>query len=181
MPLEHLHRPALYEAAQCHGATGDATSSALLYPNRATPQRHLQVHLIKAWFEAIAKTVRTVRHGVPALPCRSSCSRLQIGAIVDYVWSSHRGRLEEQIAVIADADGELTPDTVETDRAGRTGPLPGRDWSSRRNRNSPWNEHGSVGPCFFRAARSVTATTAGLDGRNPTKQDARATSRAPPI
>lgn len=125
MSLEHLRTgQALYEAqcAQCHGTSGDGAGpvGALLYPRPRDYRKGIfkftsSKYGSKPLREDLAQTVR---RGVPgtAMPSFKLLPDEQIEAIVDYVLVlTHRGELEEQIAVIADADGELTPETVETD------------------------------------------------------------------
>jgi mono/diheme cytochrome c family protein len=125
LSVEHLRTgQTIYQAqcAQCHGTTGDGAGPMgdFFYPRPRDYRKGIFKFTSTKYGSKPLRDdlVRTVRRGITgtAMPSFKLLPDEQIEAVVDYVLVlTHRGELEEQIALFADADGELAPETVETD------------------------------------------------------------------
>ena len=103
---------------QCHGVSGDGrgTAAAAMYP----PPRDYRKGVFKFTSTPYgirplrSDLVRTIRNGVrgTSMPDFKLLPQSEIEAVVDYVlFLSRRGELEEQLAALADAEGDLTPNS----------------------------------------------------------------------
>lgn len=119
----HLQRgEQLYErnCAQCHGVSGDGAGPAAKY---LTPRpRDYRRGIFKFNSTGYGNKpnrddlLRTVRHGVTgtSMPSFDRLPPRDLEAVVDYVLAlTHRGELEMLLALQADSDGELTPETAD--------------------------------------------------------------------
>lgn len=123
MTPEHLRfGQAVYQVqcAQCHGTTGDGAGPVgkLLYPRPRDYRRGIFKFTSTRYGAKPlrADLVRTVKRGIhgTAMPAFKLLPEQDIEAVVDYVLVlTHRGELEEQVAALADSDGELDPQVVE--------------------------------------------------------------------
>ena len=123
--IEHLRAgQAVYQeqCAQCHGTTGDGAGPVgnLLYPRPRDYRRGIFKFTSTHYGSKPLRSdlVRTVKRGVhgTAMPAFKLLPEEDIQAVIDYVLVlTHRGELEEQIAVIADADGEVDSELVAED------------------------------------------------------------------
>ena len=125
LTIEHLRvGQAVYQAqcAQCHGTTGDGNGpvATSLYPRPRDYRKGIFKFTSTSYGSKPLRgdLVHTIQRGVAgtAMPSFKLLPQEQIEAVVDYVLVlTHRGELEEQIAALADADGELIPETVADD------------------------------------------------------------------
>ncbi|MBL8850445.1 MAG: c-type cytochrome [Planctomycetaceae bacterium] len=123
--VEHLRAgQAVYQqqCAQCHGTTGDGNGpvGGFLYPRPRDYRKGIFKFTSTRYGSKPLRDdlVRTVRQGVAgtAMPSFKLLPQEQLDAVIDYVLVlTHRGELEEQIAAVADADGELAPEIVDDD------------------------------------------------------------------
>lgn len=123
--VEHLLAgQAIYQAqcVQCHGTTGDGDGPVgrFLYPRPRDYRKGIfKFTSTKYGGRPLrADLEKTVRRGIPgtAMPAFKLLPESEIQAVVDYVLMlTRRGELEELLAVMADADGELDPELVEAE------------------------------------------------------------------
>ena len=123
--IEHLRAgQAVYQeqCAQCHGTTGDGAGPVgeLLYPRPRDYRRGIYKFTSTRYGSKPlrADLVRTIKRGIhgTAMPAFKLLPKEDIEAVVDYVLVlTHHGELEEQIAVLADVDGEVDAELVAED------------------------------------------------------------------
>lgn len=138
IPIEHLRAgQAVYQAqcVQCHGTTGDGAGPVgkHLYPRARDYRRGIYKFTSTRYGSKPLRSdlVRTIKRGIhgTAMPSFKFLPEENIQAVVDYVLVlTHRGELEEQIAVIADADGEVDSELIAEDLA----PLVLERWAEAR-------------------------------------------------
>jgi mono/diheme cytochrome c family protein len=138
MALSQLkHGQAVYEeqCAQCHGVTGDGAGPVAeqLYPRPRDYRRGIFKFTSTRYGSKPLREdlVDTVRRGVQgtAMPKFNLLPEQDVQAVVDYVLMlTHRGELEEQLAVQADFDGAVAREVVD----GELVPLVLERWDTAR-------------------------------------------------
>jgi mono/diheme cytochrome c family protein len=136
--LAHLRAgQAVYQAqcAQCHGTSGDGAGPVgkLLYPRPRDYRRGIFKFSSTHYGSKPLRSdlVRTVKRGIlgTAMPAFKLLPEDEIEAVIDYVLVlTHRGELEEQIAAMADADGEVDTELIANDLV----PLVLQRWAEAR-------------------------------------------------
>jgi mono/diheme cytochrome c family protein len=121
--LEHLKQgQQIYQTqcVQCHGTSGDGNgpAAAAMYPKPRDYRRGIFKFTSTRYGAKPLRgdLVQTVQRGIrgTSMPSFRLLPANDIEAVVDYVLVlTHRGELEEQLAVIADSDGEIDPALVQ--------------------------------------------------------------------
>lgn len=181
--LEHLKRgQALYQTqcVQCHGVSGDGNgpAAATLYPRPRDYRRGIFKFTSTRYGAKPLRSdlVRTVTQGIrgTSMPSFKLFPRQDIEAVVDYVLVlTHRGELEEQLAVTADFDGEIDPALVDDELV----PIVLQKWADARQAvvtvATPQPEFSAGHVQLGRAAflEKGCAKCHGEDGRAQTAED----------
>jgi len=120
---EHLAQgQAVYQhrCVQCHGVSGDGNGSAAehMYPKPRDYRRGIFKFTSTEYGARPLRSdlVKTVRRGIrgTSMPSFDLLPKADIEAVVDYVLVlTHRGELEEQLAVAAEFDEEVVSEDVE--------------------------------------------------------------------
>lgn len=105
---------------QCHGVSGDGNGpvAATMYPRPRDYRKGVFKFTSTPYGAKPVKEdlIRTVTIGIrgTSMPAFKLLPPEEIKAVVDYVMTlTHRGELEEQIAVVADFEEEVDPDLVK--------------------------------------------------------------------
>lgn len=123
--LAHLKRgQAVYQerCVQCHGVNGDGAGlvGSFMYPRPRDYRKGVfkftsTIYGAKPLRDDLLRTVRRGIRGT-SMPSFELLPREDLEAVVDYVlFLTHRGELEEHLFMIADAEGELDPEVVQSD------------------------------------------------------------------
>lgn len=107
---------------QCHGISGDGNGPAApeMYPQPRDYRKGIFKFTSTSYGSKPLKSdlVRTVKRGIrgTSMPAFPLLPDDEVEAVVDYVLAlSLRGELQEQLAYLADLDGEVDPEIVEED------------------------------------------------------------------
>ncbi|MBL9125354.1 MAG: c-type cytochrome [Planctomycetaceae bacterium] len=119
----HLQRGAAVYArycVQCHGASGDGAGPAAAYlvPRPRDYRKGIFKFNSTGYGNKPSRDdlLRTIRQGITgtSMPSFDRLPKEDLEAVVDYVLAlSQRGELETLLALQADSDGELTPETAD--------------------------------------------------------------------
>lgn len=117
--LAHGREVYLSRCVQCHGVSGDGNGAAAktLYPRPRDYRRGFFKFTSTPYGSKprAEDLVRTVKIGIPgtSMPSFALLPKADIDAVVDYVIAlTHRGELEFQLALEAQADDAIDPDHV---------------------------------------------------------------------
>jgi mono/diheme cytochrome c family protein len=125
VPLEHLkHGQAVYQlrCAQCHGDSGDGNGPVAdqMYPRPRDYQKGIFKFTSTGYGAKPLRSdlVRTLQRGIrgTSMPAFNLLPMADLEAVVDYVLVlTHRGELAETLAYLADTEGELGDELVQSD------------------------------------------------------------------
>lgn len=118
------HGQAVYQkrCVQCHGVSGggDGPAAAAMYPKPRDYRQGIYKFTSTPYGSKPLREdlIRTVHRGIrgTSMPSFKLLPEKDIEAVVDYVLAlTHRGELENQIAVTAEVEEEVDPEVVEED------------------------------------------------------------------
>ena len=118
------HGQAVYQkrCVQCHGVSGggDGPAAAAMYPKPRDYRRGIYKFTSTPYGSKPLREdlIRTVNRGIrgTSMPAFKLLPKKDVEAVVDYVLAlTHRGELENQIAVTAEVEEEVDPEVVEED------------------------------------------------------------------